>query len=119
MRGSGFHLAWKSLRHKTRQKFETGAGTPEQIVKDIRRATGKHNSAEEKIPVVLEGLFANRPLGNQRRWSAPSGLAVGRGRTWPPEQEATKIKNTSGSSKLAKSLEADHQVSVTRAAEQV
>ena len=39
-----------------RQKSETRAGTPEQIVKDIRRATRKHHSAEEKIRVVLEGL---------------------------------------------------------------
>ena len=38
-----------------RQKSETRA-TPEQIVKDIRRATLKHHSAEEKIRVVLEGL---------------------------------------------------------------
>jgi transposase len=38
-----------------RQRSETRA-TPEQIVKDIRRATRKHHSAEEKIRVVLEGL---------------------------------------------------------------
>ena len=38
-----------------RQNSETRA-TPEQIVKDIRRATRKHHSAEEKIRVVLEGL---------------------------------------------------------------
>ena len=38
-----------------RRKSETRA-TPEQIVKDIRRATRKHHSAEEKIRVVLEGL---------------------------------------------------------------
>ena len=37
-------------------KSETRAGTPEQIVKDIRRATRKHHSAEEKIRIVLEGL---------------------------------------------------------------
>lgn len=38
-----------------RHKSETRA-TPEQLVKDIRRATRKHHSAEEKIRVVLEGL---------------------------------------------------------------
>ena len=38
-----------------RQKSETRA-TPEQIVKDIRRATRKHHSAEEKIRIVLAGL---------------------------------------------------------------
>ena len=39
-----------------RQKSVTRATTPEQIVKDIRRATRKHHSAEEKIRIVLEGL---------------------------------------------------------------
>ena len=39
-----------------RQKSETRATTPEQIVKDIRRATRKHHSAEEKIRIVLDGL---------------------------------------------------------------
>jgi len=38
-----------------RQKSETRA-MPDQIVKDIRRATRKHHSAEEKIRIVLEGL---------------------------------------------------------------
>jgi transposase len=38
-----------------RHKSETRA-TPEQIVKNIRRATRKHHSAEEKIRIVLEGL---------------------------------------------------------------
>ena len=33
-----------------------GDALPEQIVKDIRRATRKHHSAEEKIRIVLEGL---------------------------------------------------------------
>ena len=39
-----------------RQKSETSKTTPEQIVKDIRRATRKHYSAEDEIRIVLEGL---------------------------------------------------------------
>jgi transposase len=39
-----------------RQKSETTKTTSEQVVKDIRRATRKHHSAEEKIRIVLEGL---------------------------------------------------------------
>jgi transposase len=39
-----------------RQRSETPKTTPEQVVKDIRRATRKHHSAEEKIRIVLEGL---------------------------------------------------------------
>jgi transposase len=39
-----------------RQKSGTPATTSEQVVKDIRRATRKHHSAEEKIRIVLQGL---------------------------------------------------------------
>jgi transposase len=43
-------------RRSATANSETRATTPEQIVKDIRRATRKHHSAEEKIRIVLEGL---------------------------------------------------------------
>jgi transposase len=39
-----------------RQKSETSKPPAEQVVKDIRRATRKQYSAEEKIRIVLEGL---------------------------------------------------------------
>jgi transposase len=39
-----------------RQKSGTGKAPAEQIIKDIRRATRKQYSAEEKIRIVLEGL---------------------------------------------------------------
>src|SRR5271167_2754336 len=39
-----------------RQKSETTKVSSEQVVKDIRRATRKQYSAEEKIRVVLDGL---------------------------------------------------------------
>ena len=39
-----------------RQKSGTPATTIERVVKDIRRATRKHHSAEEKIRIVLDGL---------------------------------------------------------------
>ena len=39
-----------------RQKSGTPATTSERVVKDIRRATRKHHSAEEKIRIVLDGL---------------------------------------------------------------
>lgn len=42
--------------HKTRQKSGATATTSEQVVKDIRRATCKNDSAEEKIRIVLDGL---------------------------------------------------------------
>ena len=39
-----------------RQKTETEKLSSERVVKDIRRATRKQYSAEEKIRVVLDGL---------------------------------------------------------------
>jgi transposase len=39
-----------------RQKSEISKLPAEQVVKDIRRATRKQYSAEEKIRIVLEGL---------------------------------------------------------------
>jgi len=39
-----------------RQKSGTPKATAERVVKDIRRKTRKHHSAEEKIRIVLEGL---------------------------------------------------------------
>jgi transposase len=39
-----------------RRKSATQKEPAEKVVKDIRRATRKHYSAEEKIRIVLEGL---------------------------------------------------------------
>jgi len=41
-----------------KQKKRPGPQKPaaEQVIKDIRRATRKHHSAEDKIRIVLEGL---------------------------------------------------------------
>ncbi len=39
-----------------RQKSGPGKEPAEKVVQDIRRATRKHYSAEEKIRIVLEGL---------------------------------------------------------------
>ena len=39
-----------------RQKSETTKVSSEQVVKDIRRATRRQRSAEEKIRIVLDGL---------------------------------------------------------------
>ena len=39
-----------------RQKSGPQTSTAEKTIKDIRRATRKHHSAEDKIRVVLEGL---------------------------------------------------------------
>ncbi len=43
-------------RRSATAKSETTKTTSEQVVKNIRRATRKHHSAEEKIRIVLDGL---------------------------------------------------------------
>ncbi len=43
-----------------RKKSGTTKPPAEQVVKDIRRKTRKHHSAEEKIRIVLEGLRGER-----------------------------------------------------------
>lgn len=39
-----------------KQKYGPGKAPAEQVLKDIRRQTRRHYSAEEKIRIVLEGL---------------------------------------------------------------
>ena len=39
-----------------KQKLESRGKSSEKMVKDIRRATGKRRSPEEKIRIVLDGL---------------------------------------------------------------
>ena len=39
-----------------RRKSEPAKAPAEQVIKDIRRATRRHFSAEDKIRIVLEGL---------------------------------------------------------------
>jgi transposase len=43
-------------RRSATAKSETTKIASEQVVKNIRRATRKHHSAEEKIRIVLDGL---------------------------------------------------------------
>lgn len=42
--------------HTMRQKSGPEKPPAEQVIKDIRRATRRHFSAEDKIRIVLEGL---------------------------------------------------------------
>ena len=53
---SGSRNAWEPVLHKTRQKSAPAKEPAEKVVKEIRRATRRQFSAEEKIRIVLEGL---------------------------------------------------------------
>ena len=85
-----------------RRKSETRA-TPEQIVKDIRRATRKHHSAEEKIRVVLEGLRGEYSIAELCR---REGIAESLYYSWSKEfLEAGKKRLAGDSARAATSGE--------------
>ena len=64
------------------QKSGTRATPSEQLVKDIRRATRKHYSAEEKIRIVLEGLRGEHSIAELCR---REGIAESLYYTWSKE----------------------------------
>jgi len=54
--GGGSRKSQELVLHKTSQKSDSPKPSSERLVRDIRRATRKQYSAEEKIRIVLEGL---------------------------------------------------------------
>ena len=65
-----------------RQKSGTPETPSERIVRDIRRATRKHHSAEEKIRIVLEGLRGEHSIAELCR---REGLAESLYYSWSKE----------------------------------
>ena len=55
----------------------------EQVVKDIRRATRKHYSAEDKIRIVLEGLRGEDSFAAVKALHKAS-ITLGRRSFWKP-----------------------------------
>lgn len=89
--------------HKTRQKSETTKTTSEQVVKDIRRATRKHHSAEEKIRIVLDGLRGEYSIAELCR---REGIAESLYYSWSKEfLEAGKRRLAGDTSRAATSGE--------------
>ena len=64
-----------------KQRSKTRA-TPELIVKNIRRATRKHHSVDEKIRVVLKGLRGEQGIAELCR---REGIAESLYYSWPKE----------------------------------
>ena len=56
-----------------RRKSEPDKAPADQVIKDIRRATLRHFSAEDKIRIVLDGLRGedNRRDRALRAWTGP------------------------------------------------
>ncbi len=65
-----------------RQKSGTGKAPAEQVIKDIRRATRKQYSAQEKIRIVLEGLRGEESIAALCR---REGIAESLYYTWSKE----------------------------------
>ena len=49
----------------------------ERVVRDIRRATRKHHSAEDKIRIVLEGLRGEDSIAALCRCGASTKMRIG------------------------------------------
>ena len=65
-----------------RQKSRTTDLSSEEIVKNIRRATRRHHSAEEKIRIVLDGLRGEISIAELCR---REGIAEGLYYSWSKE----------------------------------
>ena len=65
-----------------RQKSGTRAPSSEQLVKDIRCATRRHYSAEDKIRIVLDGLRGEHSIAELCR---REGIAESLYYTWSKE----------------------------------
>jgi transposase len=83
------------------------AGTPklssERIVRDIRRATRKHYSAEDKIRIVLDGLRGEHSIAELCR---REGIAESLYYTWSKEfLEAGKRRLAGDTARAATSVE--------------
>ena len=77
-------MSQKSSAPTIREPSTRGATKPpaERVVRDIRRATRKHHSAEEKIRIVLEGLRGEESIAGLCR---REGIAESLYYTWSKE----------------------------------
>ena len=60
-----------------RQKSGPDKAPAEQVVKDIRRATRRHFSAEDKIRIVLEGLRGEESIAELCRREGIASSMIG------------------------------------------
>jgi transposase len=86
-----------------RQKSGTPKATAERVVKDIRRKTRKHHSAEEKNRIVLEGLRGEESIAELCR---REGIAASLYYSWSKEfLEAGKRRLAGDTARQASSPE--------------
>ena len=91
-----------------RQKSGQLNSSSERLVKNIRRATRKQYSAEEKIRVVLDGLrgeHSDRGALPARRNCRESLLQLGRRSSWKPASDGFRaIRRRAATSSEVKDL---------------
>lgn len=77
-----------------RQKTRSQTSAAEKTIKDIRRATCKHHSAEDKIRIVLEGLRGEDSIAAiYRREGIPESLYDSWSKGFPRSgQEAARAR---------------------------
>ena len=86
-----------------RQKQMTPASSAEEAIKDIRRATRRHWSAEDKIRIVLEGLRGEESISELCR---REGIAASQYYSWSKEfLEAGKRRLAGDTARAATSEE--------------
>ena len=89
-----------------RRKSGTQKEPAEKVIKDIRRATRKHYSAEEKIRIVLEGLRGEESIAALCR---REGIAESLYYNWSKEfLEAGKKRLAGDTARAATSDEVRH-----------
>src|SRR5260370_11719174 len=76
-----------------RQKSTTPTSPSERLVKNIRRATRKHYSAEEKIRIVLDGLRGESSIAELCR---REGIAAGLFFSWSQAVPGTRERPVGG-----------------------
>src|SRR5260370_32684042 len=86
-----------------RQKCETTKVSAERVVREIRRATRKQYSAEEKIRIILDGLRGEHSIAELCR---REGIAEGLYYSWSKEfLEAGKRRLAGDTARAATSSE--------------
>src|SRR6202008_282445 len=89
--------------HKTSQKSDSPKPSSKRLVRDIRRATRKQYSAEEKIRIVLDGLRGEHSIAELCR---REGIAESLYYSWSKEfLEAGKRRLAGATARAATSSE--------------
>jgi len=96
-----------------RQASKRIPDSAEKRVRDIRRATRRHHSAEEKIRIVLEGLRGEDSIAElcRKEGSIRTSTTVGRRSSWrrarngsPATRRVRRPRTRSRSSRLRRQL---------------